>query len=122
VKEAIWISIGAILGANARYLLGNLIAKALGSPFPFSTLVINMSGSGVLGWFLARLAGAGLPDPTWRLLFAVGFCGTYTTFSTFAYESIALLQSGQWLRFAINVLGTNVLCLSCVALGIELGR
>jgi len=121
VKEAIWISIGAIAGANARYFFGKLIANAAASPFPFGTLVINVTGSAILGWFLGRISAAGLSDPAWRLLFAVGFCGTYTTFSTFAYESLTLLQTGQWLRFAINVVGTNALCLLCMALGIRFG-
>jgi CrcB protein len=122
VKEATWISIGAVLGANARYLVSNVVAKALGSPFPYHTLLINLTGSAALGFFITWSTSRVILDPSWRLLFAVGFCGTYTTFSTFAYESIALLQNGDWLRFAANVLGTNLLCLVSVALGSRLGR
>jgi fluoride exporter len=122
VKEAMWISMGAVLGANARYLVSNVVAKALGSPFPYHTLLINVTGSAALGFFLSWSTNRVILDPSWRLLFAVGFCGTYTTFSTFAFESLALLQSGDILRFAANVLGTNALCLLAVALGSRLGR
>jgi CrcB protein len=122
VKETLWISIGAVLGANARYLVGNLVARSVGSPFPYHTLLINLTGSACLGFFMSWSSARFITDPTWRLLFAVGFCGTYTTFSTFAYESFALVQAGDWLRFAMNVLGTNALCLTAVALGAKLGR
>jgi CrcB protein len=122
VKQAMWISLGEILGVNARYLISNLVAKAAGSPFPYHTLLINLSGSAALGFFLSWSTSRATIDPSWRLLFTVGFCGTYTTFSTFAYESVALLQSGDLVRFAANVLGTNALCLLSVALGARLGR
>ena len=122
MKEAMWISIGAILGANARYFLSNVVAKALGSSFPYHTLLINLTGSAALGFFLSWSASRVIVDQSWRLLFAVGFCGTYTTFSTFAYESLALLRGGDSLRFMANVLGTNALCLLSVALGSRLGR
>src|SRR5260221_338928 len=117
-----WISLGAILGANARYLISNIVAKAAGSAFPYHTLLINLSGSAALGIFLSWSTSLGSIDPSWRLLFTVGFCGTYTTFSTFAYESFALLRSSDVLRFAANVLETNALCLLSVALGSRLGR
>ena len=122
MKEAMWISIGAILGANARYFVSNILTKALGSPFPYHTLLINLTGSAALGFFISWSTSRVIVDPSWRLLFAVGFCGTYTTFSTFAYESLALLQGGDLMRFAANVLGTNALCLVSVALGSRLGR
>jgi CrcB protein len=122
VKEAMWISMGAVLGANARYLVSNVVSKALGSPFPYHTLLINVTGSAALGFFLSWTTNRVILDPSWRLLFTVGFFGTYTTFSTFAFESVALLQSGDLSRFAVNVIGTNALCLLSVALGSRLGR
>jgi CrcB protein len=122
VKEALWISIGAILGANARYVVSNIVAKALSSQFPYHTLLVNVTGSVAIGFFVAWSTSRAIVDPSWRLLFAVGFIGTYTTFSTFAYESLALLQGGDLLRFSLNVLGTNALCLLSVAVGARLGR
>jgi CrcB protein len=122
VKEAVWISIGAILGANARYVVSNIVAKALSSQFPYHTLLVNVTGSVAIGFFVAWSTSRAIVDPSWRLLFAVGFIGTYTTFSTFAYESLALLQGGDLLRFSLNVLGTNALCLLSVAVGARLGR
>lgn len=121
MKAAILISIGAIFGANARYLVGTLVAQASQSTFPVGTLLINISGSAALGFFIALTAGRFALDPAWRLLLAVGFCGTYTTFSTFAYESFSLLQDGHWLRFVVNVVATNMLCLLGMALGMKLG-
>jgi len=117
-----WISMGAVLGANARYLVSNVVSQALGSPFPYHTLLINVTGSAALGFFLSWTTNRVILDPSWRLLFTVGFFGTYTTFSTFAFESVALLQSGDLSRFAVNVIGTNALCLLSVALGSRLGR
>ncbi len=121
MKEVIWISIGAIFGANARYFAGRLIAEALRATFPVGTLLINITGSLALGFFMALTTRKFVSDPSWRFLIAVGFCGTYTTFSTFAYESFALLQHGQWLRFTLNVAGTNMLCLLAMAIGVKLG-
>jgi CrcB protein len=90
--------------------------------FPFGTLLINVSGSLLLGFFLALTSERLLLDPRWRLLVAVGFCGSYTTFSGYAYETIAYVEQGQWLLMSGNVVANNVLCLAAVLAGAAIAR
>jgi len=118
----IWIAVGAVVGASARYFLSGLIARNFSATFPYSTLLINVTGSLVLGFFLVYSTDRVLLDPRWRLLVAVGFCGSYTTFSSYAFESFALLEQGQWLLVGLNALASNVLCLAAVLAGAVLAR
>lgn len=116
------ISLGALVGANLRYLVGQFSARVLSSTLPIGTLVINISGSLILGFFLVWTSERVLADPRWRLLIAVGFCGGYTTYSSYAYETFALFEQGQWLACAGNILLTNILCLLGTAAGAALAR
>ena len=77
----LWIALGAVVGASARYFLSGTIAKGLTSSFPYGTLIINITGSFILGFFLIWTSERVLADGRWRLLVAIGFCGSYTTFS-----------------------------------------
>lgn len=116
------ISIGAVLGANARYLLGGWIADRFGPVFPLGTLVINVSGSFVIGIVLT-LVGERLVAPAWvRPLVAIGFLGSYTTFSTFSYETLALARDGSWLAAGANVVASVGASLVGVYLGTVLAR
>jgi fluoride exporter len=117
-----WISLGAVLGANLRYFLGGWIAQRWGAAFPWGTLVINLTGSLILGFFMTLITGRFLVDPRWRLLFAIGFLGSYTTFSTYTFESITLLISGNWLYGTLNLLGGSILGVLAALLGIVLAR
>ena len=118
----LWIALGAVAGASARYFLSGLIARHYSTAFPYSTLLINLTGSLVLGFFLVFSAERVLLDPRWRLLVAIGFCGSYTTFSSYAFESFALMEQGQWLMVGANVLASNALCLAAVLAGAALAR
>ncbi len=118
----IWIAVGAVVGASARYFLSGLIARNFSATFPYSTLFINVTGSLLLGFFLVYSTDRVLLDPRWRLLVAVGFCGSYTTFSSYAFESFALLEQGQWLMVGLNALASSVLCLAAVLAGAVLAR
>ena len=118
----LWIAVGAVAGASARYFLSGLIARNFSATLPYSTLLINVTGSLVLGFFLVYSTDRVLLDPRWRLLIAVGFCGSYTTFSSYAFESFALLDQGQWLLVGLNVTASNVLCLAAVVAGAALAR
>ena len=118
----LWVSVGAIAGACARYLVSRYAAKLLSPDFPYGTLFINVTGSFVLGLFLIWTTERVLVDPRWRLLVAVGFCGSYTTFSSYAFESFAYFEQGHWVLFATNVLTNNVLCLGAVIAGAALAR
>ncbi len=118
----LWIAVGAVAGASARYFLSGLIVRNFSATFPYGTLLINVTGSLVLGFFLVYSTDRVLLDPRWRLLVAVGFCGSYTTFSSYAFESFALMEQGQWLLVGLNVVASNVLCLAAVLAGAALAR
>lgn len=114
------ISIGAILGANTRFLLGGWVLGRMGPEFPYGTLLINVSGSFVIGLVYALLERSGAPD--WaRPLVIVGFLGAYTTFSTFSLDALALVERGAWLAAGGYVLGSVFASLAAVWAGVLLG-
>ena len=118
----LWIALGAVVGAIARYALSGYIARTFPSAFPYGTLVINATGSLVLGFFLVLSTERLLLDPRWRMLLAIGFCGSYTTFSSYAFETFAAMESGQWLLMAANIVANNALCLGAVIVGAAIAR
>jgi CrcB protein len=122
MQAVLWISLGAILGANARYFLSRWVARTLSPNFPYGTLIINITGSFILAFFLVWTTERVLADPRWRLLVAIGFCGAYTTFSSYAFETMAYFQQGQWLQFSLNVVLNNIFCLAAVLAGGALAR
>ncbi len=117
----LWVGLGGFLGANARYLLGGWVASRLGVAFPYGTYLINVTGSFILGFFLAFAQDRPWVAPPARLLFAVGFVGAYTTFSTFEYELIRLLQDGELLLGTVYLLGSVVSGGVAVTAGLALG-
>jgi CrcB protein len=86
------------------------------------TLVINITGSLVLGFFLILATERVFLEPRWRFLIAIGFCGSYTTFSTLAFETFACMEQGHWLLMAVNIIASNVLCLAAVLAGAAIAR
>lgn len=122
LQTVLLISLGAIIGANLRYFVAQYVAKAIPSTFPFGTLIINITASFILGFFLIWTSERVLADPRWRLFIAVGFCATYSTYSSYAYETFALFEKGQMMLAALDILGTNVICLIAVTLGAMLAR
>lgn len=122
MDKVLWISIGAVLGANLRYWVGDWAAQRFGSGFPYGTLLINLSGSFLLGLIISMSMENFIIDPRLRLLLTIGFLGSYTTFSTYAYESIALISQGQWGLGLFNLLGSSLLGAFFAILGIWLGK
>ena len=122
MEKFLYISAGAILGANLRYWIGDWAAQKFGTSFPYGTLLINFTGSLLLGFFVAIAAERLMVDPRLRLLVTVGFLGSYTTFSTFTYESISLLLKGQVLAGLLNLFGSSLLGLAAVGIGIFLAK
>lgn len=122
MKDFLAISVAALVGANLRYLLSRLAAKELGPVFPYGTLFINIVGSFIVGFFVIWTTERVLLDPRWRLLVVVGFCGSFTTFSSYAFETMAYFEHGQWGLMFANVLSNNVLCLGGALAGMALAR
>ena len=122
MQTVLLISVGAIIGANLRYFVAMYVAKLVPSSFPFGTLIINITASFILGFFLIWTTERVLADPRWRMFVAVGFCATYSTYSSYAFETFALFEKGQFLSAALNFMVTNAVCFVAVALGAALAR
>ena len=113
------VAVGGAVGSVLRYWVGLLVAGWLGTAFPWGTLLINIGGSFVIGW----MASATPPETAGlRLLVMVGFCGGFTTFSSFSLQTLELMQRGDWIGAWGNVLGSVLLCLGAVTAGWALGR
>ena len=121
LETALAIGIGGLIGANARYWISVSIAEQLGRALPWGTLFVNITGSFLLAVFVAWSARQIGLSAVLRLSVVVGFFGAYTTYSSFANETIALLQNGEWSNAAIYIVGTNLLCIVGVIPGLLLG-
>ena len=122
VKDFLAISVAAIAGANLRFLMSRLAAKEFGPVFPAGTLIINILGSFIVGFFVIWTTERVLLDPRWRLLVVVGFCGSFTTFSSYAFETISYFEQGQWGLMVANILSNNLLCLGSALAGMAVAR
>ena len=122
MKDFLAISVAAIVGANLRYLLSRLAAREFGPIFPYGTLTINIIGSFIVGFFVIWTTERLLVDPRWRLLVVIGFCGSFTTFSSYAVETLSYFEQGQWGLMLTNVLSNNLLCLGGALAGTARAR
>ena len=122
MKDFLAISIAAILGADLRYLMSRAAAREFGLVFPFGTLIINVVGSVIVGGFVIWTTERVLVDRRWRSLVVVGFCGSFTTFSSYAFETMSFFEHGQWGLMLANILGNNLLCLAGALAGMALAR
>lgn len=107
------IAVGGAIGSLSRYWVAEWVARMLGTAFPYGTLLVNVTGSVLIGlaaggsWDHVRLSEA----PVVRSFVMVGICGGYTTFSSFSLQTLLLLQAGEWLRASVNVLLSVFACL-----------
>jgi fluoride exporter len=122
LNDILVISAGAIVGANARWIISRYAARVISPVFPYGTLFINVTGSFVVGFFMVWATERVLIDPRWRLLVVVGFCGAFTTFSSFAFETMAYFEQGQYLLMLTNFFSNNLLCLGAALAGMALAR
>jgi fluoride exporter len=121
-RAMIAVGFGGVLGANARYRVGDWMTNWWGSAFPWGTLLINITGSLALGFFLTLLTTRERQRPMLRLFIATGFLGGYTTFSTFSYETVRLFQDGHVLRAFVYIGASLIVGLVSVVAGITLAR
>jgi fluoride exporter len=101
VKILFIIGSGSFLGGIARYLISRFIQNSLISSFPFGTIVVNIIGCFLIGLFYGISERGNMMNAEWRMFLTVGFCGGFTTFSTFAYENVSLLRDGSFFLFAL---------------------
>ncbi len=118
--DYLWVALGGAIGSAGRYWLSGLAARHIGESFPWGTILVNVSGCFVIGLFATLTASDGrwLVRPEFRQqFFMLGICGGYTTFSSFSLQTLNLLEDGQWLYAAGNVLISVVSCLLAVWVG-----
>ena len=116
------ICMGGAVGTGARYLLGGVVARWAGPDFPYGTLLINVLGSFLIGLVQQVGLSSLLIPEALRLALAIGVLGGFTTYSSFSYETIKLLEAGSWAAAIAYVALTTALCLACCAAGLSLGR
>ena len=123
MRAVLLIALGSALGGVSRYWVSGLVAERVGETFPWGTLVVNIVGSAIIGVLAAfgDSARVGLPAEA-RLFLMVGVLGGFTTFSSFSLQTLRLMQDGDWMRAAVNVLLSVALCLIAVAAGYRLAR
>lgn len=114
-----WVALGGALGSAARYWCAGLVARVIGEGFPWGTLLVNVLGSLIIGFFatITGTEGKWLVSGSIRQFVMVGVLGGFTTFSAFSLQTLVLFEQGEWLRAAGNVLGSILLCLAAVWIG-----
>lgn len=126
MKELIaclWVGLGGFFGAIARYMVARASASLLGITFPYGTFLINVSGSFLLGIVATLVSERIVPGADHvRLVFAIGFLGAYTTFSTFEFETNAMLEDGKWMFAFLNVFGSLILGFFAIRVGMLLAK
>ena len=118
----LWVALGGAFGAAVRYGVGLLAVRAWGSSLPLGTVLVNLAGSFLIGLAVPLVLTRPGASEALRLALAVGFLGAFTTFSTFSLDTLALLETGRTGWALANALGSVVLGLGCVALGVWVGR
>jgi CrcB protein len=114
-----WIAVGSALGGMARYWCSGMAARLIGETFPWGTLIVNIVGSIVIGFFFTVTGPDGrlFVSTTSRQFVMVGLCGGYTTFSSFSLQTLNLMHDGEWLYAGLNIGASVILCLFGVWLG-----
>ena len=118
----LWIGLGGFLGANARYWLGQWLAARWGTAFPFGTLAVNALGSFVLAFLLTSATNRVSVPAGVRIFLTIGFLGGFTTFSSFSYETIGLLEQERWVAALMNLVTNAGLGLLGAFLGVVAAR
>ncbi len=115
----LWVALGSALGGMARFWMSGLVAERVGEIFPWGTMTVNVLGSFIIGLFgtLTAADGRFFVSPEVRVLVLVGFCGGFTTFSSFSLQTMALAQDGEWLWAGANIVLSVLVCLVAVWLG-----
>ena len=122
MKNYLFVFLGGGFGAAARYWLSGAAFKVLPTDFPYGNLVVNVTGCLVIGILMSSMQDRFMFDPSLRIFLTIGILGGFTTFSSFSYETIALLQNGSYLEGVTNVIASVFLCLGATWLGGTMGK
>lgn len=122
IRTILLVGTGGFIGSVMRYLVQVFVEKGLSSTFPLGTLIANIAGSFIIGVIFALAEKGHLMNAEWRMFLAVGFCGGFTTFSSFAYNNFTMLKEGSFGQFFWNVGGSLFLGITAVYLGVVLVR
>jgi CrcB protein len=117
-----YVAIGSAIGGVSRYMLGGLVQRLADTTFPAGTLLINVTGSLLLGVIVRYAVETPTITPEIKAFLTIGFCGGYTTFSTFSYEAVAMLEDGQWTRAGLYVSASVLVSLFGTLIGFALAR
>lgn len=117
IKSLLIVGLGSFCGGALRYYISTLMKSACSQGFPWGTLSVNLVGCLLIGLLLGIFSRCGVQSNSWSLLLTVGLCGGFTTFSTFANESLQMLQSGNTLNLLIYILASVIVGIALVALG-----
>jgi CrcB protein len=116
------VFLGGGIGAGARYYLSGAVYQFLPTNFPYGNLIVNILGCFLIGFLMTVFEERFLADPRLRLFLTVGILGGFTTFSSFSYETVALLRDAEFLRASFNILGSVLGCLGATIAGLYCGR
>ena len=122
LRNLLFVALGGTFGALARFGVGHWLSSLRAAHFPFATLLINVSGSLLMGLIYVAIAERTVLHPDWRSILMVGFLGSYTTFSTFSLETVTLLEQGLPVQAFANVGLSVLLCIAGTWAGIGVGR
>lgn len=121
-RDILLVGIGGLFGSVLRYLVSIIASTYLTSPFPYATFAVNVTGCFLIGVIFAVSDRGQLISPEWRILLTTGFCGGFTTFSTFSFESVKLLQDGEFMYSFANAAFSIVFGLAATWFAIVLVR
>ena len=121
MAKFIYLAIGGLTGTFARYFLAGAVYELLGTRFPYGTLIVNLTGCFIIGVLTTIAENKFLLNPNTRVLLMIGFCGAFTTFSTFIFETSNLIRDGETLRAFINVILSVIIGFIVFRIGMFLG-
>jgi CrcB protein len=122
MKNYLFVFTGGGIGACARYYLSGAVYRVLPTDFPYGNLIVNITGCFTIGLLMTLMEERFLSDPSLRIFLTIGILGGFTTFSSFSYETVALVRDAEVLRATMNIAASVLGCLSATVIGMFIGR